>query len=315
MVAAAVLGASVLGATHEAMAAPTATELGEVPANSSVSRTTNRSFLGPNESLAAGASITSPSGRFWLTLEHGGNVVLYDKDGTATLLSTPGAVEWAADLGIGYTAVPIALWDSRTVGTAATSLSMGLDGDLALRGSPLAAPGEPVWHTRTAGRPGVVLRVRDDGTVTVGYPGGQVLWTVGTSTPKVQLAAVKHVVYGRSAQRVWMFEADGSLFDTYPVSGKSTSPAPGNHIVFSKSKKAWSLDGGLTMEHMVRFAHGARGIAIGFHAIPRNHAGTPAQSVHELGQFLSGGCVRQQDGKAHQLYDWAPIGTPIVVIA
>jgi hypothetical protein len=68
------------------------------------------------------------------------------------------------------------------------------------------------------------------------------------------------------------------------------------------------------MDNMVRFARG-RTLAIGFHAIPVYADGRPLQTEAELGLFRSSGCVRQRADKAKQLYDWAPIGTPVVVTA
>jgi lipoprotein-anchoring transpeptidase ErfK/SrfK len=62
---------------------------------------------------------------------------------------------------------------------------------------------------------------------------------------------------------------------------------------------------------MVRFARGQR-LAIGFHAIPTAN-GRPIQGVDELGQYRSHGCVRQAPGDAARLYDWAPLGTTVVV--
>ena len=108
------------------------------------------------------------------------------------------------------------------------------DGDLVVQAGDDSE--EPVWHSRTADRPGTFLSVRDDGAVTIGYSDGHVLWTAGTSTPDVGLAGTKHVVYNRSAQRMWLIEADGTLFDTYPVSGRATSPAPGSYSVFSEGR-------------------------------------------------------------------------------
>lgn len=133
--------------------------------------------------------------------------------------------------------------------------------------------------------------------------------------PDVGLADVKHIVYDRGGQQVFLVNDDGTLFDHYPVSGKANVPYPGRYEVYSKSVKAWGLTGGITMKHMVRFTHGPNGIAIGFHSIPVYGDGTPMQTVEQLGQFLSGGCVRQRNDKAEQLYEWAPIGTPVVVLA
>jgi lipoprotein-anchoring transpeptidase ErfK/SrfK len=67
------------------------------------------------------------------------------------------------------------------------------------------------------------------------------------------------------------------------------------------------------MEYMVRFARG-RSLAIGFHSIPVYASGRPMQSEAELGQYRSAGCVRQRHAQARQLYEWAPVGTPVVVL-
>ncbi len=124
----------------------------------------------------------------------------------------------------------------------------------------------------------------------------------------------QRVVYSNSRQRVWLVEADESLVDTYLVSGRRGVPRPGNYRVFSKSEKAWAGHGGITMNYMVRFTRGRSGIPIGFHDLPRYGNGTPMQTAAELGQFRSAGCVRQHPDKAIFLYDWADIGTPVVVV-
>ncbi len=87
--------------------------------------------------------------------------------------------------------------------------------------------------------------------------------------------------------------------------------------MFSKSVDAWTSYGGITMKHMVRFVRphtwGNR-LAYEFHPIPRYPNGQPLQSEEELGQYRSGGCVRQADEKARALYEWAPIGTTVIAL-
>ena len=248
------------------------------------------STMMPGESLSAGESISSPNGRYELAFQHDGNLVLYDTDGF------------------------LARWDSRTVGQSDRTLIMQPDGNLVLYELPVT-PFDALWHSRTYDWPGAFLTVRDDGTMTIGHTDGRVLWTVGTSTPDVGLAGTKHVVYGVGNQRMWLVGADGSLVDTYLVSGRVGTPAPGRYRVFSKSVNAWSFTPGVTMNHMVRFTRGRSGAAIGFHSIPNDRHGTPIQTIDELGEHRSAGCVRQRNDKATQLYEWAPIGTPVVVIA
>ena len=292
----AVLSASLvlaLLAAVGAQAASAASGLSESAASESSSNDAGdaaSSTMMPGESLSPGESISSPSGKYQLILQHDGNLVLYDTDG------------------------PVALWDSRTVGRSDRTLVMQPDGNLVLYELPVT-PFDVLWHSRTYGWPGAFLTVRDDGTVTIGDSDGRVLWTAGASTPDVGLAGSKHVVYGVSDQRVWLVGADGSLVDTYLVSGRVGTPAPGRYRVFSKSVYAWSFTPGVTMKHMVRFARGRSGAAIGFHSIPNDPHAAPIQTEDELGQFRSAGCIRQRNDKAAQLYEWAPIGTPVAVIA
>ena len=122
----------------------------------------------------------------------------------------------------------------------------------------------------------------------------------------------RRLVYSNSEQRVWWVDEHEQIVNSYPVSGRRNTPAPGTYSVFSKSEKAWAGHDGITMNHMVRFTYG-RTLAIGFHSIPRYRNGTPMQTEAELGSYQSAGCVRQRDDMAEALYNWAEIGTTVVV--
>jgi lipoprotein-anchoring transpeptidase ErfK/SrfK len=63
---------------------------------------------------------------------------------------------------------------------------------------------------------------------------------------------------------------------------------------------------------MVRFAKGDRGGNIGFHDIPYQY-GRPVQTIDQLGQPLSGGCVRQASADAIWMWNWAQLGTVVIV--
>ncbi len=124
--------------------------------------------------------------------------------------------------------------------------------------------------------------------------------------------AGRRIVYSGSQQRVWLIESNEIVVDSYLVSGKINTPHPGAYAVYSKSPVAWAGHDGITMRHMVRFARGAE-LAIGFHSIPRLPDGRPLQSESQLGTYRSSGCVRQADPKAEALYNWATVGTTVVV--
>jgi lipoprotein-anchoring transpeptidase ErfK/SrfK len=55
------------------------------------------------------------------------------------------------------------------------------------------------------------------------------------------------------------------------------------------------------------------GTPIGFHSIPRDYSGHPAQSVDDLGKPLSHGCIRQRLRDAAYLWHFAAVDTRVVV--
>jgi len=90
-------------------------------------------------------------------------------------------------------------------------------------------------------------------------------------------------------------------------------PDPGTYHVYSRSTFTCNIDHpNICMRFMVRFAHGPLGDNIGFHEIPKRD-GVPIESDAQLGQALSGGCVRQATAAAMFMWDFAPIGTTVVV--
>ena len=245
-------------------------------------------ILEPGGSLVRGQSVASPNGRHQLMFQNDGDLVLLGD----------GSIQWASD----------------TAGLGADRVVMQHNGVLAMfRSLPWGI--ETVWTSRRAGAPGAVLSVRDGGGVVIRRADSPILWSAALPAPDVGLAGVKHVVYGRGDQMVWLVGADGSLFDSYQVSGRATWPVPGRYKVLSKSPRSQALAGHVWMRHMVRFVQPAGRAATGFHSIPVTWSGRPIQTEDELGQFRSLGCVRQRDDKAQQLYDWAPLGTPVIVLA
>ncbi|MGN6686683.1 MAG: L,D-transpeptidase [Actinomycetales bacterium] len=125
----------------------------------------------------------------------------------------------------------------------------------------------------------------------------------------------RRVVYSLSRQRDWIVDATGAVVATHLVSGQTGQPDPGTYRVYSKSRYARSAVSDETMEYMVRFAHGEEtGAAIGFHSIPVHPDGKLAQEIGDLGEPLSAGCVRQKLADAKQMWDFAKVGTTVVVV-
>ena len=128
----------------------------------------------------------------------------------------------------------------------------------------------------------------------------------------------RRVVYSKSRMRVWAVEADGTIAKSHLVSGRRTwnQPLPGTYSVFSRSRYTCNINNPhICWQFMVRFTKGPGGDNIGFHEIPTDtRTGYKLQSLSQLGQALSAGCVRQAPSDAAFIWDWAPIGTPVVVL-
>lgn len=125
----------------------------------------------------------------------------------------------------------------------------------------------------------------------------------------------RRVVFSESRQRVWLVEGGEEVEKTYLVSGSVyDNLEPGTFEVYSRSEDAIGIDDSGTMKFFVRFTQGDTGAAIGFHDIPVLE-GERIQGFDELGTPLSHGCIRQRRSDAIALWDFAPLGTTVVVTA
>ena len=145
--------------------------------------------------------------------------------------------------------------------------------------------------------------------------------TTTTETVLVEVAPVpiksgtgRRIVYANRQQRVWVINADNEVIRTFLVSGMLGQPGNGTFSVFSKSPTSYSPEfAGVTFRFMTRFAIGRNGGNIGFHEIPvRNNK--PMQTVDELGAFKGSGCLRSSTQDALFIYQWATLGTKVVVV-
>ncbi|MGH3330023.1 MAG: L,D-transpeptidase [Nocardioidaceae bacterium] len=124
----------------------------------------------------------------------------------------------------------------------------------------------------------------------------------------------RRIVFDMSEQRVWLVATANEVQRTYLVSGSLTDNlGTGTYEVYSKSVDAVGVDDSGTMKYMVRFASGENA-AIGFHDIPVR-GGRLLQTRAELGTPQSHGCIRQWRPDAKALWDFAPVGTKVVVVA
>ena len=145
--------------------------------------------------------------------------------------------------------------------------------------------------------------------------------TTTTTTVLAEVAPVpvrsgtgRRIVYANRQQRVWVINEQNEVIRTFLVSGMLGQPGKGTFRVFSKSPTSYSPEfAGVTFRFMTRFAIGRNGGNIGFHEIPiRNKK--PMQTVEELGAFKGSGCLRSSTQDALFIYQWATLGTKVVVV-
>jgi hypothetical protein len=154
-----------------------------------------------------------------------------------------------------------------------------------------------------------------DSTPTAGTRGDEANSKVDVPNLPANSGSGRRIVFAMADQRVWLVgDEDDDVERTYLVSGSLTDNLhPGTYSVYSKSEEAVGIDDSGTMKYMVRFAHGPNA-AIGFHDIPVLD-GAKVQTVDQLGTPQSHGCIRQLRADAKALWDFAPVGTTVVVVA
>lgn len=129
-----------------------------------------------------------------------------------------------------------------------------------------------------------------------------------TSTGPVHLPkSIRIILHDQTLHQEVMHIAISS----FPVStGIASMPTPkGTFRVLNKTPRAWSRAGGLWMPWWMHFSGRGHGI----HELPEWPNGKKEGAAH-LGHAASHGCVRLGVGPAKQVYDWTPIGTPVIIV-
>ncbi len=149
-----------------------------------------------------------------------------------------------------------------------------------------------------------------------GHPLSSVAST-GADAPPVPAnsGSGRRVVYERRGQRAWAIDDDGTVIRSWLVSGsKYGNEQPGFHKVYSRSERSTAWNGQAWLPLMIRYQETHIG-HIGFHAIPLHVSdGSAYMTEAELGTRLSGGCQRQANADAAFMWDFAQVGTTVVVV-
>ena len=128
------------------------------------------------------------------------------------------------------------------------------------------------------------------------------------STTKVKL--VKHIEVSLAKQELSYYLGKVQLGKYLTSTGTKAHPTPkGTLVIATKNVKAWSNSAKLWMPYWM----GLKGTKFGIHELPYWPNGR-VEGEQDLGHLASGGCIRLgRHGEAKTLYDWAEVGTKVVI--
>jgi hypothetical protein len=132
--------------------------------------------------------------------------------------------------------------------------------------------------------------------------------------PVYNKIGVKKIVITISTQNLKCFEGTDIVCDFTISSGLPGLDTPtGNFKIQRKRDVAYSAAYDLYMNYWMAFTPNE---AYGIHELPywKYSWGIVTEGANHLGQRVSHGCVRLGIGSAKQVYDWAPIGTPVEIV-
>lgn len=184
--------------------------------------------LEPGTELALGGTLASCDGRFTLTMQNDGNLVLYNGPAGGPPTS--------------------ALWASNTSGSAGMQAVMGTDGNLVIFDSNR----NQVWSSGTGGHAGAFTFLSNDGTMFIYDIAGNPLWhslttssfdtlTNGGCCPAEPNVSVSTSLVGAMDQnQANFYRRNGTLDHSFPLPGGS-SRGGDTKIVFDRSSGRWFI--------------------------------------------------------------------------
>ncbi|MEI6587379.1 MAG: L,D-transpeptidase [Candidatus Moraniibacteriota bacterium] len=127
---------------------------------------------------------------------------------------------------------------------------------------------------------------------------------------KAKIKEGKYIDVNLATQIMTTFE-NGVLLDSHLISsGKRGMDTPvGTHKIYNKFPRAYSKAYGLYMPYWMAIVSDGK---FGIHELPEWPGGYK-EGVNHLGIPVSHGCMRLGVGSAETVYNWAEIGTPVIV--
>jgi LysM repeat protein len=166
------------------------------------------------------------------------------------------------------------------------------------------AQGFPVWRLIVA-NPELDSRTMQ--------PGQQIVIPSADLLFPLPLITERHILVDISDQRLYAYEGDTLVYDFIASTGIESSPTmPGTFQVLSKEKEAYASNWDLWMPHFIGVYQSAPDFVNGIHGLPTLSGGARLWEGY-LGRPVSFGCVVIGLDEAATLFDWAELGTLVVI--
>lgn len=127
------------------------------------------------------------------------------------------------------------------------------------------------------------------------------------ATPRIKF--IKRIEIDTKRQEL-AYLIDNVKINTFKIStGKPATPTPkGSFKIKNKYARAWSKKYKLWMPYWLGIKDGS----FGLHELPEWPNGFKEGANH-IGKPVSHGCIRLSVGQAEIIYQWADIGTPVII--
>ncbi len=194
-------------------------------------------------------------------------------------------------------------------------------------GQRLVIPGGGGAASATRASSGVHVVQRGETLAAIAYRYGTSTWAIAQANnlanpsfiyagqrlviPRGSAGGGKRIVVDISEQRLYAYQGDSLIYNFVASTGQpGLDTLVGQFKVISKIPNAYNYDYGLTMPHWLGI-YWAGSLENGIHALPIQ-GGQRLWSGY-LGSRISWGCIVLGTEAARKLYNWAEMGTPVII--
>jgi len=137
----------------------------------------------------------------------------------------------------------------------------------------------------------------------------EMIWTASLPENE-EVLKMKKIEIDLSEQRMRLYENEQMIKESLVSTGKPGMETPvGKFQIYNKFPRAWSRTASLWMPYWMAFLPSG---FMGIHELPEWPNGHK-EGETSLGHPASHGCIRLGVGDAKFVYDWAEIGTPVII--